>query len=280
MLKLNASRKRAMRIVLIPVLILFLAANTKSVSGYHDWLTVNFRVDQNDVVYSQDYILNILPVSFTSSAPVGFFTTAWLSVNLSPSGGGSGGKSDFTQVGYMSDNRGMYWFVYSEKQNVECLQGTSRWGTRGCTGSVGSLANTGVWHQVELVTYQQGFWIARVYDDYGNAEDVAKISSSSARIYKATASFEEGFNSIPDPHYRGSFFSSYPKYMIWGTGFANWPASDNSTANTLSNVSDLAYNNFCPTYYNAVLNWNNNPRVWYFGTAGMQNPTCTSNIVF
>jgi len=181
-------------------------------------------------------------------------------------------------------NLGVRWFVYSGA-GVECFQGQPGWGTLGCVGNWGDRATVGQWQKVELVTYGQGFWIARVYDQYGNALDVAKILSNSTQIYRATAVTEEAYHQSTDPYMTASFWHSHPKYMIWGSGggFQDRPASPSPGVKGSHNkllVSPARPISICPDHYIARLNWGNDPRVWYAGSAGPTPATCYADPIW
>ena len=78
---------------------------------------------------------------------------------------------------------GIHWFVYSE-DGVTCLRGQLYFQNKGCIGDPGDMGvGLNLWTKVELVTYNQGIWIARVYDQGGGAVDVATFPDTSVTIY-------------------------------------------------------------------------------------------------
>jgi hypothetical protein len=126
-------------------------------------------------------------------------------------------------------------------------------------------------HQVELVTYGSGFWIARVNDKDGKAYDVAKIWSNSAYIYDADVDIEEGYSQSQDPHLAARFYVWHPQYFDNDLGsFKDWPPSLGGNTNEL-----YAYpSSICPQYYGAIID-TKDPRYWYAGTGGN---TCNSTM--
>jgi hypothetical protein len=156
------------------------------------------------------------------------------------------------------------------------------YGGYGCHGRYYERAALRSWRKVELVKYPfRPFWIARVYDQYGNALDVAKIRYNNPtnydRIYRATATTEESYISATDPYMEAYFFHSHPKYYIGGTNpFANWPASSSSEHNWLNTTPSAS----CPNHYYAVVNWNGDPRKWYTGIPIHGTGVCSKNPLF
>lgn len=191
------------------------------------------------------------------------YTTGWLSVNLGIYTGATY-SAQFTQVGIITDANGPRWFVYAEP-GVQCLVGTTNWGTRGCLGSYNSRVSIGAWTRVELVTYGQGFWILRVYDQYDSPLDVAKVWSTSTRIYQANADTEEAFTGS-DPHLTAAFFHYHPKYIL--SGWQDWPAFSGTAAST-NNVARVSPSSACPTYF-GVQRGNTDFR--YFFEGSFTNP--------
>jgi len=195
-----------------------------------------------------------------------------LSVNLDDEPGLYGHL--FTQVGLLTDSHGIYWFVYAEP-GVECLRGHydhynyDLGKYLGCRGDNTDLVDFGQLSRVELVTYHEGYWIARVQDISGYMRDVAKIWSDSPYIYDANVAFEEGWTQSQDPFELGYYFMWHPGYNNWTTGFSEWPMSTPLSENTLYS-SPMS---ICPQHYGAVINFDEDPRYWFAGTGGI---TCNA----
>lgn len=237
----------------------------------NDFVSGNLRHDSiNNLMYAHDYIISIKATSTPTGG--GGFTTGWFGVDLDTKSGTYGLK--FTQVGLMTDAGGPFWFVYSETgadQAVTCLQGThSLYGDFGCNGDYNQRAQIGQYQKFELVSYGGGYWIARVYDQYGNPLDVAEMWSNSLTIYDALGSFEEGYSTVGDPYLTGSYYFSHPQYMWWGTGFHEWEPSSGGNYNILDVWPWL----ICPTHYAGTPNVNGDNRIWFGGNGGsMCGPT-------
>ena len=249
---------------LIGMIILFILIFT-SVKAGNDFITVDLRTDVPEVLNSLDYRVWIA----SGGGPTGnypTFTTAWISVYLDNQPGLYGVK--FSQVGLMADSQGIYWFVYAEP-GVECWRGSrTYWNAElnkflGCKGDIGDLVDYGQFFKVELVTYGEGFWIARVEDSQGNPYDVAKILSNSTNIYDADVNMEEGWSQAQDPFEFGSFHLWHPQYNSWVNGFMEWPISDN-----VVNRLYAAPASICPQHYGAWTNKANDPRYWVAGSGG------------
>ena len=245
-----------------------LAATTMSIAfAGNDFLVAELRVDLPVVYNARDYI-----IEFTATGqPLGHYpdyTTAWLGTNLAQ-GNGQTFSDQFSQVGLLTDSQGLHWFVYAEP-GVICLQGTPVWGPRGCKGSLGHIATMGNPSQVELVSYPgQGFWIARVYDSTGNADDVAKILSSGSRIYRAYSAMEQGYTTSQNQYLYASFYQSHPRYFA--PTATEWPLSDSTDISSIHATDLNGQNSFCPAQYGAEISpppFHNDPRKWWTGTGG------------
>jgi hypothetical protein len=264
--------KRAWRvIVMLNIAFMYLFGSAFPVYAANDFVVTELHVDLPSVNQARDYIHTLWVGGIPTTGSSSDYTVAWISVNLA-NGGTDGDK--FTQVGFLTSKIGVRWFVYS---GAGVHQGTPAWGSLGCVGNYGDRATIGHWQNVELVTYGQGFWIARVYDQNGNAQDVAKVLYGSLTIYRATAVTEEAYTESTDPYILASFWHNHPKYMVWGTGFQDWPASSGGQNNHLY----TSPSSICPNHYIARLNWfGNDPRIWYAGSAGPTPASCSANPIF
>ena len=150
--------------------------------GGNDHLNVNLRHDTTELRAARDYRTSIM----VAALPGGYtcnncLITDWLAVYT----------PRFFQVGFQASASGMWWFVETVDigqghLTLQCLQETSGKNGQYCAGSPGSIATVGRWQDVELVAYPgDGFWIARVYDQYGNPTDVAKVLNESSLTIKS-----------------------------------------------------------------------------------------------
>lgn len=268
------TRIRPTRFALIAAFLLWLATPLAAAFAGNDFIDTELRVDQSAVNGSRDYLHTIWVGGRPNNGAGGDFTTAWLGVDLAVYNG-TVYSAKFSQVGFMTDKVGVRWFVYSEA-GATCLSGTAAWGTLGCVGNYSDRATIGSWQKVEMVTYGQGFWIARVYDKNGSALDVAKFNSSSLKIYRGMAVTEEGYSESTDPYLLASFWHNHPKYMVWGTGFVDWPASSSGHNNYLF----TSPSGICSAHYSANLNWGGDARVWFAGSTGPTPAVCSANPQF
>lgn len=234
----------------------------------NDFVVGELRVDLSEVYDSKDYRVLLLANDKPNAS--GGMTVAWLGLDLAQYNGQLY-SAQFSQVGLYTDNVGLYWFVYAEP-GVTCLRGTTQFGTCmggrpcGCIGTSSDIVSLGTWHWVELVTYGQGYWIARVYDTNTNAYDVALIWSTSPRIYFAQSTTEEAYTVAQDPFLTASFYHWHPQYMQWGTGWQEWPRS---RGNIVSNSTIwVSPSSICPSHYGATPNMFGDERSWYAGTGG------------
>jgi hypothetical protein len=167
----------------------------------------------------------------------------------------------------MTDSGGVKWFVYAEP-GVQCLRGTTAWGTRGCVGAYSDLVGLNQWVKVELVSYGQGFWIARLYDTKGLGHDVAKIWSNSLTIYRGMDVSEEGWWTSTDQYLTMAYYHWHPKYMVWGQGFRDWMDG---------NYLFTSPGSLCASHYGAWVTLAGDPHYWWAGNGG---PTCYVQYLF
>ena len=252
---------------------------TSVVMAGNDFVIVDMRTDLTELTQAWDYKAWISSTQLSNGNHPGGFTSGWLSIDLDNQPGLYGAK--FTQVGIMTDPaRGLFWFAFSEEP-IECLQGTYYWWHAdqsryfGCRGDPNDHVELQEWSAVELVTYGQGFWIARVYDKLGNGLDVARITTNKTTIFDALVVMEEGYSETADPYMLGSFFFWHPQYMISGQGFQEWKASLGGINNVLYVTNDQGSNVFCPQFYGANINLFGDPRYWYGGSGWI---VCSANM--
>ncbi len=260
------------------ILVVLLCLFPPAAKAGNDFVDTELRVDQQSVNQAHDYSALVAATNGPAVNSPCCFSTGWLSAFLGQYNG-TVYSGQFSQVGLMTDNQGgIYWFVYAEP-GVQCLRGTQAWvgGTpaavRGCVGAYNDLVTRGNWTKVELVTYGQGFWIARVYDQNSVGHDVAKIMSTSLKIYRASVVGEEGYAAATDPFLTMSYYFWHPQYMVSGQGFHDWPATSRAGSNYLF-VSPASV---CPGPYGAALKLSGDARFWWDGNGGA---TCSANPLF
>jgi hypothetical protein len=253
----------------------FLVSKVSAVGN--DFVITDLRIDLQAVYNSKDYKTSIFIGGQPNNLIAGDFTTAWIGIDLAQFNG-SVYSAQFSQVGLMSTNSGLHWFVYAESP-VTCLEGAPIYGNLGCIGSTNSYVNVGSWHNFELVKYtNETSWIARVWDYYGNPHDVARINYNSNRIYRAQVTTEEGYSGQVDPKYLAPYWHSHPLYNTWSVGFADWPATSGGNNNIFHTYPTSP--SICPDPYSGRLNWNNDPRFWFAGKTGPTPATCSQNPIF
>jgi hypothetical protein len=204
--------------------------------------------------------------------PSAAYTAGWLGLDLANNPGLFGRQ--FSQIGIMMNDQGIYWFVYAES-GVTCLRGKYGWWNDiagkylGCYGDYYDLVSVNQYFPVELVTYQEGYWIARITDQNDIAHDLAKIWNNSVYIYSANVNMEEGYHQLQDPFLLAQFVFWHPQYYDFShQGFLDWPASMDGHNNILGATDLAGQGNFCPSNYGAIVNIGNDERNWYAGTGG------------
>lgn len=243
-------------------------------AGGNNWLHSVLRVDTSAVYDAKRYTMQIQATAIPTRGLPDTFTTAWLAVWPE---GSPNAPQGFSQVGLITRPDGLHWFVYSLK-GITCRRGQPHWGTLGCLGDVNDIVGLNQFHRVELVkNTSENFWRARVYNTSNTYFDVAEIPSTSNRIYRADADFEEGYIEPVDPLITGNFYLYHPEYYSGSTATA-WPFSANATnqhnhIELQRKVNDTFVEPefICPSKYGITPNivygdiW-----YWYAGTGGAQ----------
>lgn len=258
--------------------------------NYNDWIITDLYTAINGG--ARDYKHNV----YLDSLPEGFpnyqgTISGWFSINVNgePSGEGDG----FIQVGLIGFYNGATWFVSADPEranslDVECLYGHDQWEGRGCLGNIGEFGTEiDRWFTFELVSYGQGFWIARVYGSNGASHDAAKIYYASTLIHDASTTSEQswpGSEFMSNPENTMQFYHWNPSYMIWGYGFQRWPPTESGQswqnfATVLTNHPNIGPLDICNAVYGTEPPPINPsyPRLWYMGSGGS---VCYEPIMF
>jgi hypothetical protein len=253
---------------LLALSICFAFVNSDAQAG-NDFIYTELRVDLPIVYSARDYKVLIGSMNGLPSGP---YTSAWLGLELATNPGLFG--KQFSQVGIMTNNQGVYWFVYAEP-GVQCLRGNYGWWDSnagkylGCYGDYNDLVSPNQYFPVELVTYQEGYWIARITDQNGLPHDLAKIWTDSVYTHRANVNMEEGYSQSQDPFLLAQFVFWHPQYFDYSyQTFLDWPTSMDGHINILGATDLACLGNFCPGHYGAIVNLGNDERNWYAGTSG------------
>ncbi len=225
----------------------------------NDHIGGELRVDLPIVSNSGDYRVSIAgngPVNNWDTTPS--YTSAWLAVYLPV----------FFQVGMVVNSTGYHWFAMTDGPQIECLAGTTWNSTPPYKGCIENLNLThyispGYYQDVEIVSYMDGYWIARFYEVDGTPHDVARIPSNAQTVTRVSANFEEPWVADSDPYLPAVFAFRHPQYMVWGDDFRDWPISTNDNKSIIYPSGP----GLCPLHYGAVLLWGNEPRTWYAGSS-------------
>jgi hypothetical protein len=244
--------------------------------GYQDQIVAELRVDGFDPTFRQDYRVFLAAHPSAPYSSSGGYTTNWLGLHLA-----ADPHFEFIQVGLKADQNGTHWFAQAWEfvpgagSPITCLRGERSEPDgdgvyHGCTGAVGDIVASDQWSSVELVTYGQGFWIARVYTPSGSAVDVAKFSSGNTSIQRALVSTEETRLESADPFLGSAFYHCHPQVLGGDGGWQEWPYSTQGHPNYLYATNESGYNSFCPLNYGANLYLADDPRFWFAGTGGQK----------
>ena len=189
------------------------------------------------------------------------------------------------EVGTRTSDNDMAWYVYINDQTVEwdCLRGFKI--ASGCVQSgTDTLVGFDEWLQLELVTYGQGWWIARIRNNWDfTVSDVARIyvpSTSITYIFVETY-VQEGYNNDPEDFLQtGIYWNWHPRY-VKPTGWAEWDATSGpllAEKNFIPHFFSPSYR--CPQLYNVKQNIGGDNRSWYTGYANIQPGSCTVDPLF
>lgn len=172
---------------------------------------------------------------------------------------------------------------------IECTEGSALPTTppySGCIGNANQWVASGQYQEFEIVSYGDGYWIARVHEAGGGGHDVARIASSSQTITRANATFEQAWGGYDsDPYLPAIFSFRHPQYMIWGNGFQEWPNSGiASTQQSYIYPTGTGGTDFCPTHYMFLwaFDWELglDPRSWYAGDSVVGTNMVCNAILF
>jgi hypothetical protein len=250
-----------------------LVAVTPTNAGGNNFVGGELRVDSPTVTGAKRYSLRIMSTALPTTGSLNDFTTSWLSIRV------DNNETGFTQVGVIAFPDGLRWFVYSKKTVTNCRGGDYFWGSIGCRGSVNDLVALNQWNRFELLkNNNEDFWRARLYNSAGTTVyELARIPFDHNTIYRATATFEEGYIELIDPQLNGGFYLLRPEYHSGGV-WNSWPLSADSTSKQnriflgrMVNGTDVAPEFICPGVYGVTPNVDiNDPWHWYAGTGGIQ----------
>ena len=237
-------------------------ATAPALAGKHNFLAAPFRIDQAAVNSSTGYRYWVAGAE-AEDVPGDSFVTAWLSVDFDD----QPGDDKFTQVGLISDDEGLKWFVYS-LVDIDCLEGDTEWEGKGCEGDLGHIVAENTFHKVEMVSYPPVHpeWLIRIYNSGGSGTTVARVNHTSTGIYDAGAVFEEAWESGADPDIEGDFTHWRPQYKSTSGSWTNWPATSGSNRNHLYDAKIGSHPDACPDDWAASHNVGGDNRKWYTGT--------------
>jgi hypothetical protein len=259
------------------VVSLFLSDFSLVHAGEDGWLTATLRTDLTAVRTAKDYITFLEIVQYPNSNiqwQNQWWSKGYLKIyipNTPP--------SVFMEVGIRL--RKLYdplvaprkWYVDAPGPglSIQCLRGTYIQFSS-CVGDDNdSLTTTAAEYRFELVTYGDGFWIARVQNmSTLQIADVARISTSSTVANNVFVSMWLKEGSDPPPN-KAIFRHRDPSYMVWGSGFQLWPLSSGGNNNTVAAVSLVG----CPQYYKGA---SVGTRTWLAGN--LAAGSCTINPLF
>ncbi len=183
-------------------------------------------------------------------------------------------------MGLATDAYGVRWFTFTYLPGgMQCTRGYPSWGGSGCLGDYGDIAALGQWYKAELVTYYQGYWIARIHNSSnGQVADVARILSPSQRIYRATQVGETAYNTSYDPAIMLSVFHYHPRYMNNGS-FQEWPGGSQTYFYQQTSGPSAP---ICEAIYHGVLDLGGDARYWWTGSTslGAMPRTCSRTPLF
>lgn len=238
-IKPSRSLRLASRFGLISCTLLFLLICTPALTAFaggEDYVTVLLRTDRESIQKGTDFIHSISPyppMPTTGGETRGYFNITFTTYQN-------------IWVGLITKSAGVQWFVSTTVGSITCLRGSSAWGGGACLGAYADHTSLTTWSKVELVSYTPGTWIARIYDEAGNAADLATISvSSTALVMVSRVEGQEAWTTSTDPHLNMAFYHKDPSYMKSGV-WQLWPGT---TATSQHNRLFTAPTGVCPTYY-------------------------------
>lgn len=251
---------------------------------FSDLLDAHWRVDLPSVNTAQAYFTYLQPANYLDNTP-GTFTTGWLGIYLQPYIDGVAGSAKFTQIGTMSQNGQLFWFVESEA-HLDCIQGTRITNLppplTGCFGDANSFVRLQQWNAVALYHYGTK-WFANIQDYTGSSADVVAVTLlddqgqvyDTTQIYSSEVASEEAYDTITypnDPTVNMSYFFAHPQFYCQSAycpsnpGFTDWVGSGSIL--DFFEFTRPGDPNAPPCLYGGVFNLSGDSRFWYTGNGG------------
>ena len=164
------------------------------------------------------------------------------------------------------------WYIRNDKYQVECLwPNTGTAGSKGCKGTSRTTpiaVNYDEWYQLELVTYDQGFWVVRLRTSQGRW-DIAKVRDTSLTVQPdwidTGTRMRGGTPSLP---VTGGLWHWHPLYAVWGQGLQLWPSSTSNNLYLERNRFEITVPSFCSgstAIYEGYFGYYGDPRWWFAG---------------
>lgn len=285
------SRTKTYRHALFTMLVTFCFSQffISSVHAAEHTLEGNLRTDPSAVYQARDYTTYTLakrePIVYAVNRGDSYFRAGIA---------GSIFSDSYVEVGIrLFGNGNSKWYVRTlHAIAIDCLIPGSILivqpnAYRECQGSVTiqPIISIKKWYRLQVVTYNQGFWIARIYDDTGYPRDVA-------RVYEPSNLLRIGgtYQSTRIEAYPGSFagvsFNHWHPYFMAGGSWVLWPLS-NSSLPTFSRNKFWVAGTCSPVAttpsYKGFLQLSGDPRFWFAGywdSSTTYTPTCNSDPMF
>jgi len=272
---------KPLTVFLLFVLLMFIPA-TMQAQGDTNIVTITFPVSNNTVSSAGDYYVNI--ISFTPpNANVardarqgqadlsGNYTMNYLELYPETT---SSTLLPFLRVGLLTTDDGVYWFASGPREHVDaptitCYRNSFEFWSNSQgrhTGCIGRADDLGIgfetWHRVQLVTYNDKDWVAKITNVDGYIHDVARFKAINGKRLNLASVVMETRRTDPDsnPWVKAKYYNFDFKYR--NGGWMQWPS--NIGGNYGSNKI-IASNTICPSFYGVAHNFSGQPYLWAMG---------------
>lgn len=266
----SATRRRIRTFPVLAVILAMLLATSVSAGDWHDFVNVDWRVDQNQIYHADNFLVTMAAGRVvTSEEP---YASGWLAINL-----GSGGTaSQFSQAGIVEQLGAFHWFVYSYVGG-HCLTGIARSDGMTCDGLDNQYVGLNQTTLIQWAHMPDNNWYAFLYYPSGGGYQIvplAMVYNQNPYIYRAYDGSESSSGGNTDGLAPSAFYFNHPQHTYpGGSTFVDWEGSDvncpylidpNSPANCLYTEQDSNGEatglQICP-YCNGIINFLSDYRI-------------------
>ncbi len=159
----SATRRRTRIFPVLGVILAMLLATSVSAGDWHDFVSVDWRVDQEPIYFAGNYLVTMAAGRVINTRDP--YASGWLAINL---GNGRDYASQFSQAGIVEQLGAFHWFVYSYA-GVHCLvPGSTQPDGLTCNGPDYQYVDLNQTTLIQWAHMPDNNWYAFLYYPVGN----------------------------------------------------------------------------------------------------------------